>query len=329
MRLSFYSTITFLFLARLLNAQNELALFGIWQNSEFGYQMTLILNPDGTGEFDGEPILFSATPNTLKLDATGIQTVYNYTINKNTMNLSGGDLDGAIAFTRSGAETKVDGLPTTSISSTNTTKSNALNNELVGIWSGSGETIEFKKNGECAYLGNIYKFHFTANRITLVTNQGDITFGYLISNNQLTLTGNAGRVVYTKGNTDATIPSTNTKGIAMELVGKWCWIDVTNTNSGGSQSSRCIILNADGTYLFQSERSASVNTNSFYGGTNSQSSDQGTWYVQGERIFYNSQTTGQGSYRLEKRNHPKNINDPMIVLDGEAYVTVTLRQPWR
>jgi hypothetical protein len=51
--------------------------------------------------------------------------------------------------------------------------------------------------------------------------------------------------------------------------------------------------------------------------------------VQGDRIYYNSQTQGQGSYRLEKRNHPKNVGDPMIVLDGEAYVTATLKAPWR
>jgi hypothetical protein len=100
-------------------------------------------------------------------------------------------------------------------------------------------------------------------------------------------------------------------------------------NQGTSSSSRCITLNADGTYIYNSESSRSVNTPDYYGGTNAQNSDQGTWYVNGDRIYYNSQTTGQGSYRLEKRNHPKNVNDPMIVLDGEAYVTATQRPPWR
>ena len=67
----------------------------------------------------------------------------------------------------------------------------------------------------------------------------------------------------------------------------------------------------------------------YYGGTNSQGSDQGTWYVQGDRIYYNSQSKGPGSYRLEKRNHPKNVNDPMIILDGTAYVTAYQKAPWR
>jgi hypothetical protein len=36
---------------------------------------------------------------------------------------------------------------------------------------------------------------------------------------------------------------------------------------------------------------------------------------------------GSGSYVLEKRNHPKN-NDPMIVLDGEPYVTYYQKPRW-
>ncbi|HZV69137.1 MAG TPA: hypothetical protein VFG10_06315 [Saprospiraceae bacterium] len=32
---------------------------------------------------------------------------------------------------------------------------------------------------------------------------------------------------------------------------------------------------------------------------------------------------------LEQRNHPKNVNDPMIVLDGRAFVTAYNKPPWR
>jgi len=109
------------------------------------------------------------------------------------------------------------------------------------------------------------------------------------------------------------------------LVGKWCYMN----NSLNSSTNRCITLNANGTHSYKSENSRTVNTAELYGGTASQGGDQGTWYVQGDRIYYNSQTQGQGSYRLEKRNHPKNSGDPMIVLDGEAYVTATLKAPWR
>jgi hypothetical protein len=99
-----------------------------------------------------------------------------------------------------------------------------------------------------------------------------------------------------------------------------------NTNS---QSSRCITLYADGTYYYTENSSRSVNTDAVSGGTASQGEDRGTWSVLGDRIYYHSRANGDGSYKLEKRNHPKNVNDPMIVLDGEPYVTTTQRAPWR
>jgi len=156
-------------------------------------------------------------------------------------------------------------------------------------------------------------------------------FTYKVAGDQLTLSANGKNVTYSrgKGNAAPTNASPGQGKVAPELVGQWCWIDANSYNQGTSSSSRCITLNADGTYIYNSESSRSVNTPDYYGGTNAQNSDQGTWYVSGDRIYYNSQTTGQGSYRLEKRNHPKNVNDPMIVLDGEAYVTATQRPPWR
>lgn len=130
------------------------------------------------------------------------------------------------------------------------------------------------------------------------------------------------------GQKEAPITVPTQKHVAPELVGKWCWTNVTTTNSGGSTSERCLTLNADGTYHYQAERSMSVNTDAFYGGTNAQSTDRGTWTYDGQRIYYTSQMgQGSGSYKLEKRNHPRN-RDPMIVLDGESYVTYYQKPSW-
>ncbi len=320
----------------IVQGQDKSALHGIWQNSDFGYQMTIMLNPDGSGEFDGEVIRYTLQGNQLKMVVEGISSTYTYALNGNSLTLSGGDIDGAILFLRSGARNSsqiaASPLPDQPTHSTPPAGSplSADKNELIGMWSANGENIEFKNNGECLYRGNTYKYTATAENLTLIAVDGSVTFGYKVNGTNLTMTGPAGQVVFTKGAPAATANSNSgEKRVAMELVGQWCWINVNATNSGGSSSSRCINLNADGTYTYNSERSMSVNTEAFYGGTNSQSSDQGTWYLQGDRIFYNSQSTGEGSYRLEKRNHPKNVGDPMIVLDGEAYVTSTYRQPWR
>lgn len=295
--------------------------------------MTLMLNTDGTGEFDGESIQYTLQGNRLTMIIEGQSITYSYTLNGTTLNLSGGDLDGTISFNRAGSSpaqnNTVQQVQRNIIPPSDPNPPSIVNPSLLGLWSTQGETIEFKNNGQCIYLGNTFNYQATSNQVTLITSNGNVAFNYSINGNQLTISGNGGQVVYSKGAAQNSSAPTTGKGVAMELVGKWCWINVNSTNTGGSSSSRCIVLNADGTYTYQAERSMSVNTTDYYGGTASQSSDQGTWYVQGDRIFYNSQNSGQGSYRLEKRNHPKNVNDPMIVLDGEAYVTATMRQPWR
>lgn len=298
-------------------------LAGIWQNNQFGYQMTLMLNADGTGEFDGDQIKYSANAGILAITIVSQQTTNNYKfiLNGNSLTVSGGDLDQAVTFTRNGSGpiTPADSPP--------------ANNNLVGTWSGNGETIEFRENGQCIYLGNTYAFTASEGVISLSTAQGAASFNYIIDANQLILSANGNRVVYQRGTAGVGQPpahqGTGARNVPQELVGKWCWVNVTTTNSGGSSSDTCITLNGDGTYLYYSERSMSVNDPSFAGGTNSQNSDRGSWWVQGDRIFYSSQSQGQGSYRLEKRNHPKNVNDPMIVLDGQPYVTQYAKAPWR
>ncbi len=297
---------------------------GFWQNNQFGYQMTLLLNPDGTGEFDGEIIKYKTQAGTLSIAIGSATTNYNYRLQGNSLWLSGGDLDKEIQFSRGGLDAPA---VTTSPNTNAGTYSNTASS-LIGLWSGNGEMINFRADGKCVYLGNTLDYRVSQGNVILTTGQGNVVFGYTVKGTQLTLMANGQQVIYNKAEGATVAPQAGAPGkgtVAQELVGQWCYMNMT-TNS---QSSRCITLNADGTYIYSAESSRSVNTENLYGGTASQGGDRGTWYVQGDRIYYNSQTTGQGSYRLEKRNHPKNVNDPMIVLDGEPYVTATLRNPWR
>ncbi len=304
-------------------------LTGVWQNSQFGYQMTLILNEDGTGEFDGESIRYTTQNSQLVVTQAGQQTGYVYTLNDHTLTLSGGDIDGSKAFTRSGAQEAAP--PNTSPPAANSTTPTATGSELLGAWSGYGETIEFRPNGQCVYLGQTIPYTVSQGHVILTIQQSQVMMAYQVQGSQLTLTVNGKALSYTKGNGSATgtaaAPNTGKGAVAQELVGKWCYVNVTSTNSGGTSSDECITLHANGTFEYYSERSMSTNTNSFWAGTSSQNADQGTWWVQGDRIFYNSQKQGQGSYQLRKVNHPKN-GDPMIVLDGTAYVTQYQKAPW-
>lgn len=303
-------------------------IHGVWQNSQFGYQMTLMLNADGSGEFDGEMIRYTYQGTKLSLLQGGQTTVYSCALQENSLTLSGGDLDQPVTFTRNGIQEQPQVISADAeLKSQNTSSSNA---DLIGIWSGNGETIEFKSNGQCVYIGNTFSYQLSQGHIVLTTSQGNVMFAYNIKGNQLNLTANGKQITYQRGASGATSVSANSNGgnVAQELVGKWCWTNVNTTNTGGSSSSECIVLNANGTYEYASERSMDANTSTFYAGTSSQGSDQGTWWVQGDKIFYNSQTRGQGSYQLQKQNHPK-TGDPMIVLNGEPYVTFYQKQPWR
>jgi hypothetical protein len=298
---------------------------GIWQNNQFGYQMTLMLNEGNSGEFDGESITYSTANNKLSITQAGATTQYTYSLNGNSLTLYGGDLDQNIAFTKFGTSPATQPV----VAQTNGEKTGGSN--LIGVWSGNGETIEFKTNGQCVYIGDTFSYAESQGHITLATPQGKAMFAYAIEGNQLNLTANGQKISYTRGagNTNSTQPTANTASgnVAQELVGKWCWTSTTSTNSGGSSSSQCFVLNANGTYEYASERIMDTNNNAFYGGTNSQGADRGTWYVQGDRLYYNSQSRGQGSYQLQKMNHPKN-RDPMIVLDGESYVTYFQKPSW-
>jgi hypothetical protein len=307
-------------------------IHGIWQNNSFGYQMTLMLNADGSGEFDGDAIKYSTQGSNLSI--TIVQqnqtNVYTYTLQGNSLSVSGGDLDQAVTFIRNGSSSVPVAANTVQPHQSNT--GSASDKNLIGVWSGNSETIEFTTNGQCNYLGQTYPYQLANGQITLQTAQGNFMMAYVISGNQLSLTVNGQTINYSKGANatpgSSVPPSSGGRRVAQELVGKWCYVNVNSTNSGGSSTEQCITLNADGSYEYYGESSRSVNTNSYAGGTNSQSSDRGTWTYDGSRIYYTSSSgAGSGSYVVEKRNHPKN-NDPMIVLDGTTYVTFYQKSPW-
>lgn len=316
--------------------QQKSSIYGIWQNSQYGFQMTLIIHQDGTGEFDGEAFTFTFSDSKISMLSGNETVTYGYSLQGNTLILSGGDLTEQMTFSREGSpsnSTSTDIVLQQNTGATNIPTVDSPSSDIIGVWSGNGETIEFKSSGECAYLGQVFPYHLLSGYVSLATSQGDVSFQYTVKGDQLSLSGNNNTVTYSRGTSSSDNlqqqPPTGNGQVAMELVGKWCFANVNSYNQGASSSSECVTLNADGTYLYYSESSRSVNTGDFAGGTASQNEDRGTWYFQGDRLYVHSQTIGDASYRLEKRNHPKNGNDPMIVLDGRTFVTAYNKPPWR
>jgi len=111
-------------------------------------------------------------------------------------------------------------------------------------------------------------------------------------------------------------------GVMQQLVGKWCYMS-NLTGSNSRMSNRCFVLNANGTYEYSSETSSS----GAYGGTSSQEYDSGRWSATSSTLTANSNKNGQIVYPIELRNHPK-TGDPMIVVDGDAYVAAFQKRSW-
>ncbi|MEO5906524.1 MAG: hypothetical protein ABIQ11_07350 [Saprospiraceae bacterium] len=313
-------------------------IHGVWLNNDFGFQMTLMLDPGGSGEFDGVTFSYKPDGNKLIMTQEGVSISYTYLLQNNTLTLSGGDIEGSVSFQRSmssGQASATDNSTQTPSVKYNDQIAQKNSNSIVGAWSGNGETMEFLPNGMVQHLGQTFPYKFTADKVTVSSSYGELIFGYTINNDKLTLTNNNGESLSylrdSPGAAQINQQQNLSQGtIDQELVGKWCYVEVSNLyGSSSSSSSTCITLNGDGTYSYYSETSRSVNTPDMSGGTNSQNSDRGTWYVKEDRIYYNSQNQGPGSYKLEKKNHPKNVNDPMIVLDGESYVSFYNKPAWK
>lgn len=112
--------------------------------------------------------------------------------------------------------------------------------------------------------------------------------------------------------------------IAPELVGKWCFINIS-TSTNDAITNSCVTLNSDGTFEAVLDRKMLPNANAF---SNLQDSDYGKWWVSNKRIFFNSASNGQGSFGFQKMNHPRLENTPMILIEGVAFATASSHDPW-
>jgi len=319
---------------------SETGITGLWRNSSMGFNMDLDLQANGKGVFDGDAISYQFNGTSLVITSGGNKTTYQAKLSGDVLTLSGGDLDAPVAFNR-----------VNSASGGTNSKENQGNplpgngsNGLIGTWSAQNEEITFTADGKMIYNGTPLSYTQQAEQIQVQTPNGNIVFQYTLNGNNLTLKSDGLNAMYTRkagGASQApTGMQTPAAGNAAEgvidpsLVGKWAYVGTANNISGTFSNEEYVTLKADGTYEYYSETSGTASGTNMYGnqtysgGMASQSSDRGTWRVKGNTIIANSVKTGIKVYQFEKRNHPKN-GDPMIILDGTAYVTYFQKAPWR
>lgn len=212
---------------------------------------------------------------------------------------------------------------------------------LAGPWTALVEghrlNITFDGKGGGNADGRPIRYQLKGNLI-LIEDQGEVTmYQFQVQGNQMQVAGGQlpGVVTYSRGTIAAAPQSAPGRagggggGGAGDLVGKWCKASSFTANSGGgSQSSACFELRADGSYVYGSERSASAYGGGMWGGTSGSSGDAGRWTTTATSLTAHSRSGQVSTYQLEKRNHPKNRCDPMLCLDGECYTSYWQKAPW-
>ena len=213
---------------------------------------------------------------------------------------------------------------------------------LTGTWTGNldGQRLvaTFDGKGGGQVDGRPIRYQIKGG-ILLVEDQGQVAmYQFQVQGNQLVVAGGqlSGMLTLNRGTAaDAQQAAAQPRaqvggggGSPADLVGKWCKASNFSANSGGgSSSSACFELRADGSYVYGSERSMSAYAPGMYGGTSGSSSDSGRWTATPSGITAHSRSGSVSTYQLERRNHPKN-RDPMICLDGTCYVTYWRKAPW-
>jgi len=207
-------------------------------------------------------------------------------------------------------------------------------NPLIGNWvcEDEGTKVEIRANGTLTINETEYAYKIKNSVINVVGEDGAMAIPFQLEGDTLTVDVEGKEMVYTRvkansksgghGSVGFGISDVQRGGVIKELVGKWCYMS-SLTGSNSYMSSRCFVLNANGTYEYSAESSSG----GAYGSTAGQSYDSGRWTATQTTLTAFSNSQGKVVYPIELRNHPK-TGDPMIVVDGDAYVTAYQKRPW-
>lgn len=198
---------------------------------------------------------------------------------------------------------------------------------LIGKWTSSEARIEFLDQSTMTINGDKFNYAVVGKLIVLETDEGQMEFPFTLKGNTLTVLVEGRKVVYTRssGNDDEDQRKAPDRSGSnpQELVGKWCYQSNVNASNGGRMSNICFTLYENGTYEYYGETTSS----NPYGGSSSQQSDAGRWSATATTLTARSNSGETRTLTLEKRNHPK-TGDPMLVIDGDAFVTFYQKRPW-
>ncbi|MDQ2920461.1 MAG: hypothetical protein M3R52_02420 [Acidobacteriota bacterium] len=301
----------------------EPGLVGSWQTKDSELVMRVTFNPDGTGVLDSAPIKYSVRGDKLMVNEEGTINNYTFKLSGDVLVVAGGNLESPLTFVR---QTNAKGFGKRKADATDEQKEPKPKEQgIVGRWQSSEATVQINEDGTLNLNGATYRYAVKGNNITLANNDGALTFPFQLSGDTLQVLVDGRLVTYKRLTGGAGLENAGSVSGSnpRELFGKWCYMSNVNSSGGGRMSNSCFTLYENGTYGYYSETSSSGPVAS----SASQESDSGTWSVSGGALTANSRARGTLRFTLEKRNHPK-TGDPMLVLDGDAFVTYSQRSPW-
>lgn len=206
---------------------------------------------------------------------------------------------------------------------------------LIGQWQGQVEgqrlSLQFNADGTGKLNDEAIQYATQANLLMIQTQNGTTAYQFSWQNKQLIVQGGnlvtplmLQRSKHIENNKAATGAKANTNF----LVGKWCLVKSFSANAGGgSSSNQCFVLEANGRYRYDDERSMDAYGGGMWGGKSSHSSDTGQWTATQDSMTAQSDNGSTIRYQMQLKNHPKN-NEPMICLEGDCYVTYYQRASW-
>jgi hypothetical protein len=198
---------------------------------------------------------------------------------------------------------------------------------LFGQWQGPTGQMELREDDTGVTNGEAIAWFVAGDVLTLAGSSGILELPYQVSDSILTLFNQGQPVVFQRRAAPAPAAIPAASSVVSDLVGKWTYLGRSTTYAASSRSTASLTLNADGTYEYGSEYSASGEAYTPYSMA-AQRSDCGTWSATDTTLTLHSVTQASHTLSLQKLNHPKN-GDPMIVLDGVAYVTFYQKPSWR
>ena len=250
--------------------RNDVA--GTWEyyDPAAGETYRFVLNADGTGTVDDEPVTYTVRGNTVRVKTPDDVLEYTVALKGDVLTVSGGDLDEPTPFKRKGkgaakrrlvpvpvrVDEPADGAapdepvapeaeeaekPAKPQAAKPAVKKRS-DQGLVGTWKSDEGLVTFKDDGSVSYLGHPAKYKLDGNQIVLTGEKGSVNIEYAVDGDTLTLRG-SGQVATLRRRDEA-------EAAAMEgspAVGVWVAEEATLDPSNYLRFTQYLAILPDGT----------------------------------------------------------------------------------